>query len=119
MWGYQLHFRLHFEGLINRVLEALGVPESGVDCLLVGAKIPGRSNPNGVCVEPDDGKWPIDLFDGLLEHIEAEITDHPLQNMFYGDDPSMRDKPENIRRDSVVVWRAGSTPIGALPFEIP
>ncbi len=101
MWGYQPHYRICFESLMNNVLKELGVPGPGVDCLLVGAKIPGRQNPNDICVEPEDGKWPVDLFDGLLDLIEAEVTDHPLQKMFYTDEPSMRDKPENIRRDSV------------------
>ena len=101
MWGYQPDFRLDFEGLMNGVLEALGVPESGIDCLLIGAKIPGRSNPNGVCIEPEDDKWPIELLDGLLDLIEAEITDHPAQNTFCGDEPSMGDELESIRRDSV------------------
>ena len=101
MWGYQPHFRLQFESLMNNAMKELGVPESRAECLLVGARIPGRRNPNGVCVEPEEGKWPIDLFDGLLDLIEAEVADHPLQNIFYGDEPSMRYKPENIRRDSV------------------
>ena len=101
MWSYQPHFRFQFERLMNKVMKELGTPETGSECLLVGAKIPGRQNRNSVCVEPEDGKWPIDLFDGLLDAIETEVTDHPLQNMFYGDEPSMRDKPENIRRDSV------------------
>ena len=101
MWAYQPHFRIQFQSLMNSVLGALGIPESGAECLLIGAKIPSRSNPNGVCVEPEDGKWSIDLFDGLLDLIEAETTNHPLQKMFYGDEPSMRDKPENIRRDSI------------------
>ena len=101
MWSYQPHFRVQFQILMNRVLEALGIPESRAECLLVGAKIPSQPNPNGVCIEPEDGKWPIDLFDGLLDLIEAEITNHPLQNIFYTDEPSMRDKPENIRRDSI------------------
>jgi hypothetical protein len=36
-----------------------------------------------------------------LDEIESIIPNHPLQNMFYGDEPRMRDKPENIRRSSV------------------
>ena len=86
---------------MNNVMKELGVSEPGAECLLVGAKIPSRQNPNGVCVEPEDSKWPVDLFDGLLDLIEAEVANHPLQKMFYTDEPSMRDKPENIRRDSV------------------
>ena len=101
IWGYQRYFRLSFEYSMNEVMKELGVPGAGAECLLVGAKIPGHQNPNGVCVEPEDGKWPIDLFDGLLDMIEAKVADHPLRNMYYSDEPSMRDKPENIRRDSV------------------
>ena len=101
MWAYQPNFRIHFESLMDSALGALGIPESGAECLLIGVKIPGRSNPNGVCVEPEEGKWPIDLFDGLLDLIEAQISNHPLQKMFYSDEPSMRDKPEKIRRDSI------------------
>ena len=101
MWGYQRYFRLSFEYSMNEVMKELGVPGAGAECLLVGAKILGHQNPNGVCVEPEDGKWPIDLFDGLFDMIEAEVADHPLRNMYYSDEPSMRDKPENIRRDSV------------------
>lgn len=101
MWGYQPHFRAVVEIRMNSVMEELSVPEAGTECLLVGAKIPGRQNPNNVCVEPEEGKWPINLFDGLLDVIETEVANHPLQNVFYGDEPSMKDKPENIRRDSV------------------
>lgn len=101
MWGYQPHFRLQFESLMNDVFKELGVPESGAECLLVGAKIPGQQNLNGVCVEPEDGKWRIDLFNGLLDLIETEVVNHPSQNILYTDEPSRRDMPENIRRDAV------------------
>ena len=86
---------------MNDVLRELGVSEPDTECLLVGAKIPGRQNPNGVSIEPEDGKWCINLFDGLLDLIETEFVNHPSQNLFFSDEPSMRDKPENIRRDSV------------------
>ena len=101
MWAYQPHFRLSFQTRVNDVLKELGVPDAGAGCLLVGARIPGRGNPNGVCIEPEDGRWPLRLFDGLLEAIETAVADHPSKNLLYGDEPSMRDKPENIRRDSV------------------
>lgn len=101
MWGYQPHFRSQLERQANRLMEELGVPEAGVECLLVGTKRPDRDNRNEVCVEPEDGKWPLVLFDGLLDSIETEVANHPHRNMFYGDEASMRDKPENIRRDSV------------------
>ena len=101
MWGYQPHFRSKFEHQANRVMEELGVPTAAVECLLVGAKRPDRDNRNEVCVEPEDGKWTLNLFDGLLDSIDAEVDGHPSRYIVYGDEPSMRDKPENIRRDSV------------------
>lgn len=100
MWGYQPHFRIRIKILINNVMKELGIPEPGVECLLVGAKIPGRQNRNDVCVEPEDGKWPIKLFSELLNVIEAEIAEHPDKNILYSDEASMLKKPENIRRDS-------------------
>ena len=101
MWAYQSHFRFYFQILANNVIQELGVPDAGAECLLVGARIPDHSNPNDVCVEPEDGKWPLQVFNGLLDSIGTEIAKHPARNIIYGDEPSMRDKPENIRQDSV------------------
>ena len=86
---------------MNEVMRKIGVSKAKAECFLVGARIPSRQNPNGVCIEPEDGKWPITLFDGLLNAIEAEISTHPLQEIFYTDAPSMQDKSENIHRDAV------------------
>lgn len=100
MWGYQSHYRTALEHRAKDTFKELGVyVEPKV--LLVGARIPGRENLNSVCVEPEDGEWPLATFTGLLELIEATVSNHPLQHVFYGDEPSMREKPENIRRDSV------------------
>jgi len=101
MWGYQSSYRWEIEYLMNSVMRELGVHEANCRALLVGVKIPGVDVPHPVCIEPEDGPWPLDLFSRLREAIEEKIKTHPLQNMFYGDEPSMRDKPENIRRDSV------------------
>ena len=101
MWGYQPYFRLHLELQAIRVLKELAVPAAGVECLLVGAKRPGRDNRNEVCIEPEDGKWPVDLFGELPDLIEVEVANHPNQNMFYSDTAGTREKPESIRRDSV------------------
>lgn len=107
MWGYQPHYRLAVERLARDVLKDLGA-DVEIAVLLVGARRPGINNPNPVCVEPEDGKWPLSLFDGLLESIESSYDKHPLQDIFYGDAPSNRDKPEMMRRDSVstAVYRA-------------
>lgn len=101
MWGYQPHFRVFFEILLNNVLEQLGATDTGGKCLLIGFKRPEADVDHDVCVEPENGRWPNTLFSNLTAAVDANIINHPLQNMFYGDEPSMRDKPENIRRDSV------------------
>ena len=101
MWPYQSHFRSGCQHQANGVMQQLGVPAPDVQCLLVGAKRPDRQNRHEVCVEPEDGKWPLGLFDALPDLIETEIANHPNQKMFYSDPATMRDKPENIRRDSV------------------
>ncbi len=101
IWGYQPHFRIGFEHLLDSVLQELGAEDVGGKCLLVGAKIPNAEVAHDVCVEPEDGQWPVSLFADLPVAIEEHIKNHPLKNMYYGDAPSMRDKPENIRRDSV------------------
>lgn len=100
MWGYQPHFRISVEYVAREVMKALGA-EVDVTALLVGARRPGHENRNDVCVEPEDGKWPLALFDGLLSSIEDIYSKHELQGVIYGDEPSNHDKPERMRRDSV------------------
>lgn len=100
MWGYQEHFRVILAVRAKGVFEALGISlEPKV--LLVGVRRPESDDINEICVEPEVGEWPITLFDGLQRNVEEIVKKHPLQNMFYGDEPSMREKPERIRRDSV------------------
>ncbi len=101
MWDYQPHFRIQFEVLLSSVLEELGLEEAGGKCLLVGAKMPGANVVHDVCIEPEDGQWPISLFTKLPTAIKEHINNHPLRDILYGDEPRMRDKPENIRQDSV------------------
>lgn len=100
MWGYQPHFRALLESRAKEIFEQIGV-DVAPKVLLIGARAPKNKNPNAVCVEPEDGEWPLTLFSGLLDSIEATVRNHDLQNVVYGDEPSMRDKPEVIRRDSV------------------
>lgn len=100
MWGYQPHFRTLLESRSKDIFTQIGV-DIAPKVLLVGARAPNNKNPNPVCIEPEDGEWPLTLFSGLLDAIEDTVSNHDLQNIFYGDEPSMRDKPEVIRRDSV------------------
>lgn len=100
MWGYQPHFRHSIEYLSREVLKGLGISVDAM-ALLVGVRRPGHANRNPVCIEPEDGQWPLALFDGLVGSVEDIYLKHPLQDMVFGDEPSMRDKPEWMRRDSV------------------
>lgn len=97
MWGYQTHFCFSVRYLANQVLERIGVEEE-VQALLIGVLRPGHRSRHAVCVEPEDGECPQSLFAGLLNEIEAAIPLDDRQKMFYGDEATMRDKPENIRR---------------------
>ena len=100
MWGYQDTYRIQIQLLARDVLRELGAPAEA-EVLLVGARSPDSGNRNPVCVEPEDGKWPLSLFDSLLDSVESAYRNHDMQNMFFGDESSMRDKPEWMRRDSV------------------
>lgn len=100
MWGYQHYFRVSLERLGRSLFEVVGVDLEPV-ALLVGARRPDSDNRNAVCVEPEYGECSAKLFDGLLEDVERTIERHTLQDVFYSDDRSMRDKPERICRDSV------------------
>jgi hypothetical protein len=102
MWGYQQHFAHSIEHLAEKVFAELGIYlEPNV--LLVGILKPDERDNHPVCVEPGEGKWPLSIFSNLpTRFLEIEAT-HPLRNMFYGDEPSMADKPENIRRSSATM----------------
>ena len=100
MWGYQSHYRNQIQWLARDVLKRLGAP-SEAEVILVGARSPNSDNRNPVCIEPEDGKWPLSLFDNLIDSIEVTYNNHKMQNLYFGDAPSMRDKPEWMRQDSM------------------
>jgi hypothetical protein len=108
MWGYQPHFRVGLQTLANSVLRALGIETEAV-VLLVGVVDPNRANRNPICVEPENDRWSLDLFAGLIEDVERMVANHDLQNVIYSNDEvGMAEKPHRIRQDSVttVVCRA-------------
>lgn len=100
MWGYQTHYRAMLEYRAKEVFKLLGV-EVEPKVLLVGALAPQKKNHNPVCVEPEGGEWPVELFSGLPELIESNVKNHSLNNIFYSDEDSMRRKPEVMRCSSV------------------
>lgn len=102
MWSYQRSYRISLQSLARDVIAKIGL-EDDVYALLVGARAPDSNNRNPVCVEPEDGKWPISLFNGLLDSIESKYKSYHLPDMFFSDAASMNDKPEWMRRGSTMI----------------
>lgn len=100
MWPYQPHFRFEIQYRARRVLELIA-PGLQVSALLVGVRAPGANKAHPVCVEPEDGDWDPTLFFGCEARADTIYETHPDHSIFYGDEPSMRDLPENIRKSSV------------------
>ena len=104
MWGYQHAFRFNLKYDTERTLEKIGLYNVDFEVFLVGVLGSNSENNYPICIEPEDGKWNLKIFDGLIGNIEKEIEDHPLKNMFYSnDEQATRDKPENIRKGSVSI----------------
>lgn len=102
MWGYQEHFAWGLARLGEQVFKELGL-DLKPDVLLVGVLKSGLADRHRVCVEPEDGTWPLSIFTDVPVRFEETIKTHPLNRMFYDDQPTMRDKPENIRRSSATM----------------
>lgn len=100
MWGYQSHYRLTVELLAKQVFEKLG-SDIEPKFFLVGMLRPGGEQKHLVCIEPENGEWNVSLFEGLEGDVKKSIPDHPLQNVFYGDEPSNRDIPIRILRQTI------------------
>lgn len=104
MWGYQEHFRFSLKYDTEKVLEKIGLYGVDFEVLLVGVPSSDFESIYPICIEPEDGKWDLKIFGSLIEDIKKEIENHPLKNMFYSNDKqAMKDKPENIRKDSVSI----------------
>jgi hypothetical protein len=99
MWGYQPHFRLELRLRAEDVLGVLGV-DLQPETLLIGVRVPEATNGHDVCFEPEED-WAESDLRPCFELAQTTYDSHPGHDMMYGDAPRMRDKPENIRRDSV------------------
>lgn len=100
MWGYQPHFRIQLESRSRNVLEVIA-PTAQPRAFLVGVRTPDKRNGYPVCVEPEDEDWDPRIFFECSDRAENIYATHPDHSLLYGDAPSMRDKPENIRKKSV------------------
>jgi hypothetical protein len=100
MWGYQPHFRTSVQWRARRMFEILGA-EDEPKVFLVGVRRPGVDEGHPVCVEPEDGEWPVSLFEGVGDEIEEAVPRHPDQQLFYTDEVTRRETPERIRREVI------------------
>lgn len=101
MWGYQQHFVGSFEYKLKEILERLGLQSEGARFCAIGVLAPTESNPNRVCISPEETTTDLTSYQQLPSRVEAIYANHPNQQILYGDAPSMSDKPEAIRCDSV------------------
>jgi len=100
MWAYQDSYRVSIQMLAQDVLAELGA-EANATAFVVGVRTPESKNHNPVCIEPEDDKWSLSIFNDLLESVELAYKNHHLQDMFFDDRASMRDKPEWMRQGAV------------------
>ncbi|MDP8211668.1 MAG: DNA integrity scanning protein DisA nucleotide-binding domain protein [Candidatus Zapsychrus exili] len=100
MWGYQPHFRLSLEVKAKDVIQSIA-PTLEPKALLIGVRIPEKKDDYPVCVEPENEGWDPKIFFECAKRTEAIYKEHPDHSIIYGDEPSMRDMPENIRKKSV------------------
>lgn len=97
LFPYQHSFRISVEVIAKSVFERIGA-DAEPHVFLVGIAWPAVPGRHSICVEPETGPWPQSLFSATSESLDVAWNAHPNQKMFYGDEPTMRDKPENIRR---------------------
>ncbi len=100
MWGYQQHFRAEIRSAADSALAHAGVPAES-EVILVGVLASDAEADHDVCVEPENDQWDSSLFGATSDRVKTIIVENPMQRMFYGDEATMADKPENIRRSSV------------------
>ncbi|MHB8879964.1 MAG: DNA integrity scanning protein DisA nucleotide-binding domain protein [Thermodesulfovibrionales bacterium] len=101
MWGYQSHFRVQLEYRARAVLQSIAFTVNP-KALLVGVRTPDKNNGHTVCVEPEDEDWDPRIFFGCADRADSIHDSHPDHSIIYGDEPRMRDKPEEIRKKAVL-----------------
>ncbi len=99
MWAYQHVLRIGLGSLAKNVFAALD-QDITPTAMLVGIRVPEALDGYPVCLEPEDEDWDPSIFSACAERAEQIYAEHPDHNLFYGDAPSMSEKPENIRKSS-------------------
>jgi len=101
MWEYQDGFRVTMEYRAQETIKEIA-PTLIPRALLVGIRTPEKKDSHKVCVEPENDDWEPSEFFNCYDQADAIYKNHPEHTIIYGDEPSMRDQPEKIRRLSVL-----------------
>lgn len=100
MWGYQEHYASQIRSEASAVFKLIGL-DAEPQVLLIGVRRPGGTSSHPACLEPETGAWPMSLIEDLKPRVEAIYLDHPGQQIAFTHGPTMDDKPDNLRRQSV------------------
>lgn len=100
MWAYQEHYSIQIQSEASAVFKQIGL-DAEPQVLLIGVRLPGAKSHYPACLEPETGSWPMSLIEDLPARVEAILRDHPGQEIVFTHGPTMRDKPDNLRRQSV------------------
>jgi len=84
MFPYQHSFRGGLSYLVESVLRNLGTT-AVAKVFVVGVRAPQSEARHDVCIEPEDGEWSREPFEGLLPSVEATVRDHPMRKRPTGD----------------------------------
>lgn len=100
IWGWQEHFRINLEHLATHVFKEIGIKAEPV-VLLVGVRREGVEDAHPVCIEPENGRWTLDIFAELSAAIEQKQREHLDCNLFHTHPRIMAQQPERILRDAI------------------
>jgi len=100
IWGWQEHFRGYLERLAKNVFEQIGIKADPI-VLLVGVRRAGFEDAHPICIEPEKGRWTLDIFEGLDVAIKQKKHEHPDLYIFHSNPSVEAQKPERILRDAI------------------
>jgi len=100
IWGWQEHFRVDLERLAKSVFEQIGIKAEPI-VLLVGVRRAGFEDAHPICIEPEKGRWTLDIFEGLDVAIKQKQREHPDLYIFHSHPSVEALKPERILRDAI------------------
>lgn len=97
MFPYQRSFAINLKLRAEQCFELIGAGVAPT-AFLVGVAWPPMEGRHLICTEPENSPFAQSQFTVTTDGLQAAWAEHEMQLIFYGDEPTMRDKPENIRR---------------------